>query len=203
MQRRTFLAGLPVALRPLAAQRGAKPFAKLEQQLDELRQRHSVPGLSVAVLEKQTVAWSKGFGVQDRERQIAATAATPYRIASLTKTFASTLLMQLFEQGKLDLEEPIRRYLPEGSLNRDDIRIRHVFTHTSDGTPGERYSYNGSRFSALTFVIERLSGRPFRELLASAILDKLDMSRSAPGQDATVGTLPGCAGTTGQTVQAG
>lgn len=159
------------------------------RDLDQLRNKQKIPGLSAAVLREQRVTWAKGFGWQDRERQIAATSDTPYRIASLTKTFSSTLLMQLFEQGKLNLEAPIRDFVPITTrlyheIKDNDVRIRHVFSHTSEGWPGENYRYNGSRFVALTYVIEQLSGKSFRDLLAANILDKLAMTRSVPGQDA-------------------
>ncbi len=189
LTRRMFLGTATLAVRSAAAQNGDPRIARVEWDLEQLRQRYKIPGLSAAILSEERVRWSKGFGSQDREQQIAATPDTPYRIASLTKTFASTLLMQLFEQGKLNLEEPIQKYVPAGGplaeqLNRPDIKIRHVLSHTSHGTPGEAYSYSGFRFSSLTFVIEQLSGKPFRELLAERILDPLDMSRSVPGQDA-------------------
>lgn len=165
---------------------------RLEQfgrDLDELRSKQQIPGLSAAVLREQKIIWTKGFGWQDRERQIAATSETPYRIASLTKTFASTLLMQLFEQGKLNLEAPIRDFVPITTrlyheLKDNDVRVKHVFSHTSEGWPGENYRYNGSRFVALTYVIEQLAGKSFRDMLVANILDKLRMSRSVPGQDA-------------------
>lgn len=175
MTRRTFLAATP-----LAAQQNR--FAALETRLPELMREHQIPGLSAVILKDQRVAWTIGFGFQDREHRVPATPDTPYRIASLTKTFASTLLLQLLEQGKLNLDEPMGKYAPNGS-RWDGVRIRHVFTHTSEGTPGERYRYNGARFGALTDVIERLSSTPFRDLLARNILDKLGMARSVPGQD--------------------
>ena len=56
-------------------------------------------------------------------------------------------------------------------------------THTSEGTPGEKYAYNGDRFRELTEAIEKVSGKPFRQMLVQSILEKLEMSRSVPGHD--------------------
>jgi CubicO group peptidase (beta-lactamase class C family) len=116
---------------------------------------------------------------------------TPFRIASLTKTFASALLMQFCEAGKLNLDEPVVRHLPlsarfvNGPLG-EDVKVRHVLSHTSESKPpGERYAYSGARFSLLTTVAESLGGKPFRELLAERVLDRVGMSRTVPGQNAT------------------
>jgi CubicO group peptidase (beta-lactamase class C family) len=132
-------------------------------------------------VHERRIIWERGFGYQDLDRRIATTPDTPYRIASLTKTFSSTLLMQCVERGTLDLDEPIRRYtaaIPEAAAT-----VRHVMTHTSAGTPGVRFQYDGSRFAALTAVVDACSGRPFRVTLAEEILGPLGMRDSVPGQD--------------------
>ncbi|MGH9833569.1 MAG: serine hydrolase domain-containing protein, partial [Blastocatellia bacterium] len=186
----SLLFGLSCGLQT-SAQQGAKPspekerIARFEKQLDELREKLKIPGLSAAIVRDQKLLWSKGFGHADLENKIAATPETNYRIASLTKTFASALLMQLVEQGKLDLDEPMSKYSPEFQkrFNNEAIKIRHVFTHTSHDTPGESYRYDGNRFSYLTGVIEKASGKSFRELLVNNILDKVEMTGSVPGQD--------------------
>jgi CubicO group peptidase (beta-lactamase class C family) len=162
-----------------------------ERELDTLRAKYAVPGLSAAIVRNGKVSWAVGLGLANRERNTPVTARTPFRIASLTKTFASILLMQLYEAGKLKLDEPVVRYLPESQrfINGrigDDVTIRHVLTHTSESKPpGERYAYSGARFSRLTWVAESLGGKPFRELLAERILDRVKMPRTVPGQDST------------------
>lgn len=153
-----------------------------DRNVEDLRALLKIPGISAAVVKDQKVIWSKGFGLADVENKLPATPETPYRIASVTKTFASTLLMQLVEQGKLNLDEPMSKYSP---LYKDDkVKVRHVFSHTSEGTPGARYAYNGNIFARLDAVIEKTSGKPFRQLLAENILEKIGMTDSVPGQDA-------------------
>lgn len=157
-------------------------LAQFEQSLDALRQQYGIPGLSAAIVLNQQLVWSKGYGFQDIAGNIPATPGTPYRIASLTKTFASTLLMRCVEQQRVDLNTPIINYTL--SITQPGVRIRHVFTHTSESVPpGESYRYNGNRYGALTPVIESCTGRPFREELAKTILDPLEMRDSVPGQD--------------------
>src|SRR5262245_34724564 len=87
-----------------------KQLDRFEKQVDALRERLKIPGLSAVILKDQKVLWEKGFGFADLENRVPATPDTLYSIASLTKTFAATLIMQLVEQRKLDLDEPISHY---------------------------------------------------------------------------------------------
>jgi CubicO group peptidase (beta-lactamase class C family) len=75
-----------------------------------LRRTLKIPGISAAVVKDQKLLWVKRLGSADVENTTPATPETNYRIASLIKPFASTLLMQLVERGKLDLDEPMAKY---------------------------------------------------------------------------------------------
>src|SRR5215213_9959577 len=77
---------------------GAERIARLETVLESLRQELKIPAFSAAVVKDQKVLWAKGFGYADVEHKIPATENTPYHLASLTKTFASTILMQLVQE---------------------------------------------------------------------------------------------------------
>jgi CubicO group peptidase (beta-lactamase class C family) len=154
---------------------------RLEQQLEQLRAILKIPGLSAAVLRDQEIGWAKGLGFADREKRVPATPETPYQVAPLTKSFASTLVLRLVEQGKLDLDEPASRYFAD--VEGDRVTIRHLLTHTSEGIPGERFHYSGDRYWRLTAVIEKVSGKSFRELMVATFLEPLHMARSVPGHD--------------------
>ena len=78
-----------------------------------LRKTLRIPGMSVAVLKEQHVAFAKGFGYADIENQIQATENTPYYIASLTKPFGATVLMCLVEEGRLNLDDAMSDLLKE------------------------------------------------------------------------------------------
>lgn len=151
---------------------------RFEQEVDAERNRLSIPGLSVVVLKDQKVLWEKGYGFADIENRVPATPDTLYSIASLTKTFAATLIMQLVEQGKLDLDEPISHY--SSDFKDDSVRIKHLLSHTSSGTPGERFEYDGNRFDYLTAVIEKKSGKPFLNAVVETFFDPLVMTGSVP-----------------------
>ena len=154
-------------------------LAKLESSLESLRQDLKIPAMSAAVVKDQKVLWARGFGYADLERKIPATEHTPYHLASLTKTFASTVLMRLVQEGKVGLDDPVSKY--GINLGGDGvIRVKHLLSHTSEGNPGERYRYNGNRFAELDKVVERAAGKSFAEILISDILDPLGMGETAP-----------------------
>src|SRR5678815_132798 len=85
-------------------------IARLETQLESLRQELKIPAYSAAIVKNQKVIWAKGFGYADVENKIPATEHTAYHLASLTKTFASTILMQLVQEGKIKLDDPVSKY---------------------------------------------------------------------------------------------
>ena len=183
--------GQTLFVRPTAAHSDdpsdAARLARLETQLESLRQELKIPAYSAAIVKNQKVIWAKGFGYADVENKIPATEHTAYHLASLTKTFASTILMQLVQDGKIKLDDPVSKY---GIVLESDgvIRVRHLFSHTSEGNPGERYRYNGNRFGELDKVVQRASGKSFGELLIANILDPLGMNETAPNVPRIVST---------------
>ena len=155
--------------------------ALLGRYLDGLRLQAGIPGLSAAVVVDRRILWEQGFGYQDAERRIAASPNTLYPVASLTKTFASTLLLQCVEARRLDLDAPMRQYasaVPDASAT-----VRHVLSMTSDAPAGSVFRYDGDRYATLTSVVEACTGQPFRVALATQILDPLGMADSVPGHD--------------------
>jgi len=174
-------------------------IARLETLLESLRQELKIPAYSAAIVKDQKVVWAKGFGYADVENKIPATEHTAYHLASLTKTFASTILMQLVQEGKIKLDDPVSKY---GITLESDgvIKVRHLFSHTSEGNPGEQYRYNGNRFAELDKVIERATGKSFAELLIANILDPLGMNETAPNVPTIVSTKsPNAAGQAAET----
>ena len=162
-------------------------FAQLEQRLEAVRQQLKIPAISCAIVKDQKVVWAKGFGYADLENKIPASEHTSYHLASLTKTFASTILMQLIQDGKVKLEDPVTKY---GIALESEgvIRVKHLFSHTSEGNPGENYSYNGNRFGELDKVVQRAAGKSFADLLVTNILDPLDLKETAPNVTPVVHT---------------
>jgi CubicO group peptidase (beta-lactamase class C family) len=162
-------------------------IARLETLLENLRQELKIPAYSAAIVKDQKVLWARGFGYADVENKIPATEHTPYHLASLTKTFASTILMQLVQEGKIKLDDPVSKY---GITLESDgvITVRHLLSHTSEGKPGEQYRYNGNRFSELDKVVQKATGKSFGEVLIANILDPLGMNETAPNVPRIVDT---------------
>ena len=171
----------------LAQSSDAERIARLETLLENLRQELKIPAYSAAIVKDQKVLWAKGFGFADVENKIPATEHTPYHLASLTKTFASTILMQLVQEGKIKLDDPVSKY---GITLESEgiIRVRHLLSHTSEGNPGEQYRYNGNRFGELDKVVQGATGKSFGELLIANILDPLGMNETAPNVPRIVST---------------
>lgn len=119
---------------------------RLENEIDGFMKKHigvSSPGASVAVVKNGKIVFSKGYGYADIESNESVTTDTVFEYGSVSKVFVWTSVMQLVEQGKLDLDKDIKNYLPEEfykQLNlRYSITLRDIMNHSSGF--GE-YSYD-------------------------------------------------------------
>jgi CubicO group peptidase (beta-lactamase class C family) len=170
--------GDPAAPEPVAVtyEEGLTGFPA---RLDSLRVQLRIPGMSAALVQDGRVVWARGFGMADAESLRPATSSTPFHLASLTKPFAATVLMKLVEEGLVDLDAPVSDYGVDLS-SPGVIRVRHLLTHTSEGTPGSQYQYNGNRFGYLDQVIQSASGRSLAALLVEQILNPLGLRNTAP-----------------------
>lgn len=89
-----------------------------------------VPGASVLVLRDGKAIVRKSYGLADVEQRVAATPATNYRLASVTKQFTAAAILLLMQDGKLSLDDRVRKWLPSLPDTDDAITIRHLLTHT-------------------------------------------------------------------------
>lgn len=93
-----------------------------------------LPALSIALVDDQRIVWAEGFGFADRERQKPATADTVYRVGSVSKLYTDLGIMQLVEQGKLDLDAPVSNYLPDFKPRNPfdrPVTLRQLMSHRS------------------------------------------------------------------------
>ncbi len=157
-------------------------LAALESGLSDIYQQRHMAGMAAGILRGRELLWFKGYGFADLAEKTPVTRDTPFHLASLTKTFASTLLMQLVEQGKLDLDTPAATFGID-LKSRGTITVRHLFSHTSGGKPGERYRYDGSRFAQLDRVLEQITGRDFRANLDEIIIRPLGLKNTGGMDD--------------------
>src|SRR5207245_6559452 len=108
--------------------RALEPFIRHEMEVKQL------PALSIALVDDQQVAWAAGFGLRDPEQKIPATAATVYRVGSVSKLFTDLAVMKLAEQGALSIDAPVSDYLPDFRPKNPfskPITLRHLMAHRS------------------------------------------------------------------------
>ncbi|MFS4449003.1 serine hydrolase domain-containing protein [Maribacter sp. 2307UL18-2] len=178
-----------------------------EQLVDSLRIAYRIPGISIGISINDSIHLIRGFGMANIEEEIPMTGYTPLRIASLTKPIFSTILMQLVEEKKIDLNWKIKEYypdyvrscertleyfndeMPEYSVlldqyrpERDDILLKHHFSHTADNIPGSDYKYNGFLFGMLSDVVENVTKLTFDKWVDSLVIKKLNLKHSASSQ---------------------
>jgi len=160
-------------------------LVQFERKLELLRKEHLIPGMSAAFVRSNELVWSKGFGFSEIKSKIPAHPETVYHLSSLTKLFAATVVLQLVEEGKIDLDKPLSFYgIKSRSGETDRVTVRHLLTHTSESTPpGTRYRYNGTRFGELDRVLEHVTRKRFGLLLTEGIIDPLALSSTAPNPE--------------------
>jgi CubicO group peptidase (beta-lactamase class C family) len=141
----TLLSGCTVApSRPRNITRGDYEATKtyITNLIHFAMEKNAVPGLSIALVDDQRIVWAEGFGYADQERKIPATADTLYRVGSISKLFTDTAAMQFAENGKLDIDQPVQKYLPDFAimtriLDTAAITPRQLMTHHA-GLPRDR-----------------------------------------------------------------
>ncbi|MDH3290724.1 MAG: beta-lactamase family protein [Gemmatimonadota bacterium] len=97
--------------------------------IDSLMRANQIPGLSMAVSVRDEVVWSEGFGYADLELESPVTTTTRFRIGSISKSLTATALAQLYEQGALDFDAPVQRYVPTFPQKRWPLTVRQVAGH--------------------------------------------------------------------------
>lgn len=123
---------VPVTASPAVAEAAALFDLWAGEQLDY----HGVPGVVVGVVSDGRLAWAKGYGTTDLAGGVPLTAATPFRIGSVSKLFTATAALQLRDAGKLRLDDPVAKHLPWFRVpspfpTAPPITVEHLLTHTS------------------------------------------------------------------------
>ena len=172
-------------------------IAALQKRIPELLKEGTVPGLSLALIRSGKTYWVHGFGVRDTKTGQPVTEETIFEAASLGKPVFAYGVLKLVDQGKLDLDTPLTKYLPKPYIEADDrlgkITARYVLSHRTgfpnwrgDGnpltihfTPGERFSYSGEGFVYLQKVVEQVTGKSLNDYMTEAVFQPLGMKSSS------------------------
>ena len=110
---------------------------KLEGVVNRTLERERVPGAAIGIVRDQELVWSRGFGYADFATDRVPDADTLFRCGSITKTFTATAIMQLRDESKLAIDDPVASYIPEFGTVRarfsrpENVTIRRLLTHTS------------------------------------------------------------------------
>ncbi|MBI4520467.1 MAG: beta-lactamase family protein [Gemmatimonadetes bacterium] len=138
------VAALLATVAPVVAQQPASLPAEWQPAVERFRRQleadvgeDAVGGITAGVVVGDRVVWAQGFGWADRDRRIAATPETIYRLGSISKTFTAVVLMQAVEKGIVGLDDPVQRHLPEATRFADarpgatPPTLRQLASHTA------------------------------------------------------------------------
>ncbi|WP_147372809.1 serine hydrolase domain-containing protein, partial [Calidithermus terrae] len=135
-------------------------LAALAEQVRAGMEQHQVPGLAIGIWHDGE-EWAAGFGATSQDHPLPVTPETLFQIGSTTKTVTATLVLRLVEAGKLELDAPVRRYLPELKLQDEDaarrVTLRHLLTHTG-GWAGDLFVRTGDGDDALARYVAAMAG---------------------------------------------
>jgi CubicO group peptidase (beta-lactamase class C family) len=173
--------------------------------------RQRIPGMSVAVLRGDSVLLARGYGFANVEQHVPATDSTLYMVGSLTKPFTAAAVVLLSQQGRLGLDDPITKYLPEGKAVWPKVTIRHLLTHAAgvpqdtrldwgrdysesemvrsaaqplEFEPGAQQSYSSTGYALLGVIIHRVAGVPWGDFVRDQIFRPLEMRTARVNPDA-------------------
>jgi CubicO group peptidase (beta-lactamase class C family) len=179
----------------------------LGARIDEYLMQAAAFGFAGAVLVAKDgqVILHRGYGLADRERGIPITAETVFDIGSITKQFTAAAILKLEQQGLLQVSDPIARYFDAVPADKAGITIHHLLTHSAGledifgddyelmprdslvglalrsellWEPGTRHRYSNAGYSLLGAIIEKVSGRPYEDFLASRLFEPAGLTQT-------------------------
>lgn len=176
----------------------------------EAQRAGRLPSVSAAVFRGEELAWSDAVGLADVEQRVDASPDTQYAVASITKTFTAVSALQLRDEGKLDLDDPLSKHLPEAAHGTPTLR--RMLAHASGlqrEPPGEiwetltfpdeedllrgleeaeqvlppmaAWHYSNLAYALLGIVVARASDTPFRDHVQERLLEPLGLERTTWG----------------------
>lgn len=139
----------PVALVTAQEVQAPERYAAAKAVIERAIENGETPSIAVAVLDDGKIVWAEGFGLADVEARTKATPDTIYRLASISKPFTATAIMQLVERGLVDLDRPVNEYLATDAQLRayrgtaDQITVRRLLNHTAGLPTHWNFFYEG------------------------------------------------------------
>jgi CubicO group peptidase (beta-lactamase class C family) len=181
--------------------------AEIDASVTRLMKAAEVPGVGIAIFNEKKIAYLKTYGLRDTEKNLPLTPDSVMTAASLTKSAFATVVLQLVQEGVLDLDKPVYQYLPkplpEYSAYRDLagdpryklITLRMCLDHTTgfpnlrvftedhklniNFTPGSRFAYSGEGILLAQFVVETVTKKPLNDVMREHLFVPDGMTRTS------------------------
>jgi CubicO group peptidase (beta-lactamase class C family) len=179
-------------------------YSAVYKRLDEFITRHmgeiGAPGMTVAIANREGALRTLQYGFADLKTGRRVVPETLFEIGSISKSFVAIAIVQLAEEGRLDLHKPVKNYLPWLKIesNYAPITIHHLLSHTSGlsgvplllrvtadtlrtgAEPGTHFVYCNLGYDILGLLLETVDKRPFAEAMRERVLRPLGMNNSEP-----------------------
>lgn len=176
----------------------------LEYKIPQILDSAHIPGITIALIDKGELIWSKGFGVVDKETGIKVNARTIFPAASLGKPVFAYAVLKMMNEGKLHLDSTVASTVPlkclednflKGKLVDENIKLitpRMILSHSSGlpnwrnsgepiktlFRPGEKYSYSGEGYFLLQLLVEYVMKEPIEKVMRNYVFQPLSMNNS-------------------------
>jgi CubicO group peptidase (beta-lactamase class C family) len=179
---------------------------RLDRYIEMRMLAANTPGMAITVTDRENLMHLSTYGFSDVAAQAPVTKDTLFEIGSISKSFTSVALMQLREEGMLDLHEPVSRYLPWFDVGSEHgpITLHHLMSHSAGiimgmeftgearyevwslreteatASPGSYYHYSNVGYKTLGVILEDILSKPYGEIIQESILDPLGMTSTDP-----------------------
>jgi CubicO group peptidase (beta-lactamase class C family) len=216
MKRGVIIPAFALAAAVAAAGQAETPSAEAQRlakvlvpEIQKVMAEGRIPSLTVALVRGEAIVWSGAYGTSNIWAKTPARLETVYLIGSTFKTMAMTGLLQLMDEGKFRLDDPVAPLLGDVKIQGEPpdrpVTFRHLLTHTSglptdfgpfivwgDGSPPSleaylkkslklksppltKVEYSNIGFTLLAYLLEKLSGQPFRSYIISRVFEPVGM----------------------------
>ena len=203
---RTLIIAAAITFATQAASAQTFSEARVDSIVRAEMERQNIPGLAGAVIRKNQPLLVKGYGVANVEHRVPVTPETIFQSGSVGKQFTSALIMLLVQDGKLKLDDSIRRHLPDAPADWEPITIRHLLTHTSgipdyttetfdyrkdfteaeltklsfgvtrEFAPGSRWNYSNTGYVLLGIIAGKVGGKFYGDQLVERVFKPIGMN---------------------------
>ena len=192
------------------AQAAAPSNNAIDQQVEAARVQQAVPGLALLVMKNGKIVHSRGFGLANVELSVPVTPQSMFQTGSIGKMFTATLILRLAETGKVSLDDPLSKHLPETPPAWTAVTLRMMLNHTSgipnyvlddyvrivaggegelariafakplDFPAGSDWRYSNTAYVLLGQLIQKVTGRFYGDLLVEQLFRPLGMATARP-----------------------